>query len=100
MPDPMRDKKGPTQPQRSKWGAMKWKESQDPISWSCADARCLQAAIAAVTEDGAAVLFSKTSDGGALALQIMAGPERYKYYLADSTEVDDLLREMGVYKNP
>lgn len=78
-----------------KWDSMKWKQSQDPISWRSADSRVLLDAVVAATEDGAAVLFSKTSDGGALALQILAGSERYKYYLADSVEVDELLRMMA-----
>lgn len=95
----MRDKKGPKITPPSKWGSMRWKDAGDPISWRSADARALQDAIVAVTEDGAAVLFSKTSDGGALALQILAGTERYKYYLADSIEIDDLLREMGTNRN-
>lgn len=79
----------------SKWGQVGKARNTDPISWSSCDARVLQAAVAAVTEDGAALLFSKTSDGGALALQILDGTSKYKHYLADSVALDDLLRELS-----
>lgn len=95
MSDPMRTTKDKPRTKLDRWGSMKWKGSQEPISWSCAEPRVLQDAIVGATEDGAAVLLSKTSDGGALALQILSGSERYKYYLADSVEVDDLLRMMA-----
>lgn len=83
-----------------KWGQVGPSDKTDPISWRSCLAQTLQDAIVAATEDGAAVLLSKTSDGGALALQILSGAARYKYYAADSVALDDLLREMTMTANP
>jgi hypothetical protein len=90
----------PARKEASKWGRVGPTKDRDPIHWSSCDARVLQAAIVAATEDGAAVLLSKTSDGGALALQILSGSARYKYYASNTVELDDLLREMTATANP
>jgi hypothetical protein len=47
--------------------------------------------VAAVTDGGDAIMFSRTRDGGALCLTIMAGEERIKQYAGDGEEIQKLL---------
>lgn len=75
----------------------KWNEglrelhSKGKCSWSDAGAEDLKAAIVAATEDGAALLFSRTIDGGALSLQILSGAGRNKLYPASVAEINEAL---------
>lgn len=69
-------------------GAGKWRANRASISWSGGPADSMRAAIGAITDNGAAVLFSRTTDGGALSIQVLAGSERSKEYI---TEVGDIL---------
>lgn len=89
----------PPRTAKDRWKDLRTKTDLEPIKWSSCDPRALQAAIVSATEDGAALLFSKTSDGGALALQVLSGTARYKYYAADTEDLDDLLRAMTTDEN-
>lgn len=51
----------------------------------------LGAALDAVTFAGDALLVSRTSDGGAIVLTLMAGDEREKAYVHSQVELDDVL---------
>lgn len=68
-------------------GAGKWKGNRKSISWSGGPADSMRAAIASITDNGCAVLFSRTQDGGALSIQVLAGSERSKEYI---TELGDI----------
>lgn len=85
----------------SKWGKKVENSNLSNLSFGHADAVKLQAAIAAVTEDGAAVLLSKTSDGGALVVQVWNGSGRHKLYpttMAELTEALSLITEIALDK--
>lgn len=74
----------------------KWLEAtltpeKGKLTWRDADPEDLVDAIAAATEDGAAVLLSKTSDGGALAVQVWAGTQRVKFYAAEMAQLTAIL---------
>jgi hypothetical protein len=44
-------------------------------------------AIGRITDNGAAVLFSRTTDGGALVIQVLAGQERSKEYITEPGDI-------------
>lgn len=48
--------------------------------------------LASVVECGAAVMVSRTSDGGAISLTLYLGSERYREYASTVDEVAELLR--------
>lgn len=77
-----------------KWERMAATKRSDRLRWEHADAGDLLACVAAVTEDGAALLLSKTSDGGALVLQVLNGGPPLKRYPANMAELTEYLSEI------
>lgn len=75
----------------SKWMAASLAPERGKLTWWDAPAEELRDAIASATEDGAAVLLSKTSDGGALHIQIWSGVDRPKFYAPDMATLNALL---------
>lgn len=69
-------------------GASKWKSKHKTISWSGGPPESLRDAIGAITDNGAAVLFSRTPDGGALVFKVFAGTDTTKEYV---TELGDII---------
>lgn len=66
-------------------------ERRGNCTWMDADPQSLLVAVASVVADGAALLLSQTSDGGALVIQVWTGTARHKLYPATSTELDEAL---------
>lgn len=66
-------------------GAVTWEEVNGPL---------LKQAIVAATEDGCALILSKTSDGGALSITVLAGPERIKKYAKSADLANSVLQEL------
>lgn len=62
------------------------------ITWRDAPAELLREALAAATEDGAALLLSKTSDGGALSIHVLTSGGTHKLYPATIQEVSEGLQ--------
>lgn len=81
-----------------KWGDLLAERDTARLSWRDADPEDLQGAIVAATEDGAAVLLSKTSDGGALVLHILTGTSRHKLYPASVAELHEALALIARYR--
>lgn len=79
------------QPDTDKYSRALDQEKKGSLSWSDAGPEDLLAAVAAVTEDGAALLLSKTSDGGALVIQVWNGQGRSKLYPASMAELTSAL---------
>lgn len=77
---------------KDRWGVLGSREKRGNVSFASADAELLQNAVDAVVEAGAALLLSRTSDGGALVLQVWATEARYKLYPATVTELDEALK--------
>lgn len=57
------------------------------ISWHDIDSDIIASLITTVTDAGAAIMLSKTSDGGALALTVLDGESKVKEYPRTETEV-------------
>lgn len=64
------------------------------LTWSDADSDDLRDTVASVTEDGAAVLLAKTSDGGALVLRVIADRESVPFYAPDMASLNEMMREV------
>lgn len=62
--------------------------------WSDVDPGMIVEAIDAVTREGAAIMFGRTSDGGAFSLLILHGNEKAKEYPHTVEECQDLLRDI------
>lgn len=76
----------------NKWGTVSALTEKGSVSWEDADAALLKAALVSATEDGAALLLSKTSDGGALAIHVLHGTSRSKLYPASAQELKEALQ--------
>lgn len=61
------------------------------ISWSDIDSDIVSSLVVAVTAAGAAVMLSKTSDGGALAITVLDGDSKLKEYPRTETEVSNFV---------
>lgn len=78
-------------------GSGKWTKYQangkpKDADWSKVDVELLVAAIVSVTGEGAALLLSRTRDGGALCLTLCDGDDRLKLYASTREEMNDHLR--------
>ena len=76
-------------------GQRNWKSGRSSISWSGGPSDSMRAAIGRITDNGAAVLFSRTLDGGALSIQVLAGDERSKEYITDAGDIVACLNWLG-----
>lgn len=77
-----------------KWGGLGADRDGTGISWDAVDAEQLAATVHAVTDDGAAILFGRTSDGGALVIQILSAGGKHKLYPSTPSELDQMLRDV------
>lgn len=81
-----------TNGQGSKWGNHFTLQNRGGLTWLDASADLLRAALAAATEDGAALLLSRTSDGGALSIHVLTDAGTHKLYPATSEELKEALQ--------
>jgi hypothetical protein len=79
----------------NKWAAAMLDTRKGSLTWADCGAEDLLAAVAHVTEDGAALLLARTSDGGALMVQVLVGAgDRPKFYAASMAELNELLEAL------
>jgi hypothetical protein len=76
---------------RDKWSDRIETERRGRVQWADCSAEDLLDAVAAVTEDGAALLLSTTSDGGALSIHVLTGHGTHKLYPATQAELNAAL---------
>lgn len=62
------------------------------VEWDGVPNQLLRDAICAVTGRGAAIMLSRTTDGGALSITVLDGGERIKEYPRDVDECEQTLR--------
>lgn len=62
------------------------------LSYGQVDGDLLRECVERVTNRGDAVLFGRTSDGGALSVQILTGGKAEKFYVTDASELLELLQ--------
>jgi len=61
------------------------------ITWASAGTESLKSTIAAITDAGNAILFSRTIDGSALSLTLFSGNEKSKEYITEVGDIPALL---------
>jgi len=61
-------------------------------TWEDADQETLWRCVQEVTNQGDAVMFSKTRDEGAVVLTVLSGDERIRQYATTAEEIAELLR--------
>lgn len=70
------------------------------VSYGGSDPKLLHLVIAAVVDNGDALVFGRTRDGGAVVLTILSGDEKHKFYSTNNGELNDNLnlirREYGI----
>ena len=64
------------------------------VSYGDSDPAGLQGAIESITLSGDAVLFGRTSDGGALVVRVLSGGKSYVHYPTTSEALNELLTEL------
>lgn len=66
------------------------------ITWGDADDQKLSTAIEGLVEAGSLVSFGRTSDGGALMLNVVTDGAPSKFYVTTQEELDDLVTELAI----
>jgi hypothetical protein len=61
------------------------------VSYSQIEGATLRECVTRVTERGDAILFGRTSDGGALSIQVLTGGKAEKFYVSDASELMELI---------
>ncbi len=61
------------------------------VSYGQIEGATLRECVTRVTERGDAILFGRTSDGGALSIQILTGGKAEKFYVSDASELMELI---------
>jgi hypothetical protein len=76
----------------SLYATLNGKGSDRSLSYSQVSGSLLSECVARVTDRGDAVLFGRTTDGGALSIHVLAGGEATKFYVTDASELMELLQ--------
>lgn len=82
-------------PEDDPYGSIGGTGASGALQFSSAGGGLLQGAIDAVTCRGDGVVFSRTSDGGALSIRVLHDSLITKWYCKDKEELDDLLRKLA-----
>lgn len=85
---------GHSQKSRDKWSAPLESQQRGGLTWMDVDPEDLRECLAAVTEDGAALLLARTSDGGALLVQVLGEKSKPKWYPASMAALTEVLTEI------
>lgn len=81
-------------PAVSKYARLSERGAGVPVSWKDVSGPLIKGALAQATDDGCALIFSKTTDGGALSLTILDGARREKLYAKSIAQAEALLSEL------
>lgn len=68
------------------------------FTWAVCDPGLLAEAVTTWTDQGNAITFGLTSDGGAVSVTMLAGGDRRKFYASSLEELEDLLKRICALK--
>lgn len=68
-----------------------WRKNHKSITWSSAGKDSIHSTVAAITDSGNAVMFSRTIDGSALVLSVYSGSDKSKEYVTEPGDIPALL---------
>lgn len=77
-------------------GASGSNKAGTPIGWDEVDAVTVAGFVSAVTNAGDAVIFGRTSDGGALSVTILSGDDKHREYFNDPENATSALKQLAV----
>lgn len=75
----------------SLYAAVNGASANRSVSYGQVSGDLLSKAVERITNRGDAVLFGRTTDGGALSIHVLAGGEASKFYVTDASELMELL---------
>jgi len=81
-----KDKTGPA--------AKRTRRQRTTLSWHKAPAETMRSFIGMFTDNGCAVLFGRTMDGGALMVQALCQDQRHKEYITSYADIIPVLQEV------
>lgn len=73
------------------YAGLKRSGGDNGVSFGQVDGSVLRDCVERVTANGDAILFGRTTDGGALSIQILSSGETSKFYVTDVSELFELL---------
>lgn len=76
----------------------RWRENRGTaaeVVWGTVDASVLRLVIDSVTRAGGAIMFGRTSDGGAYSICVLQDDQRLKEYPHTTEECEELLRAIA-----
>lgn len=88
------EKKDASRARAEKLKARGARGEKDGFSWGSVDEVAVHATIAAVTDAGDGIIISRTSDGGAGVITLLAGTDKVKIYVTNSDEAYHELKEI------
>jgi len=77
-----------------RYSKLSGKAQKAPISWAQVNGPKIKECIGFVTGCGDAVTFGRTTDGGALSVTVLSGPDRIKQYGTTPLEMEQLLDDI------
>ena len=81
-------------PAVSKYAALQAGDAAASVSWDEVDGRLVKAAICAATDDGCALIFGKTSDGGALSFTLLGPGAPVRRWFKNAQLAESFLHEV------
>jgi hypothetical protein len=81
-------------PAVSKYARLAEGNGASTVSWEEVDGRLIKAAIVATSEDGCALIFGKTSDGGALSFTLLGPGQPVKRWFKSAELAESFLHEV------
>ncbi len=81
-------------PAVSKYATLAEGNAANAVSWAEVDGRLIKGAIEAATEDGCALIFGKTSDGGALSFTLLGPGAPVKRWFKNAQLAESFLHEV------
>jgi len=80
-----------TNGQSSVYAALHGNSSPGGLSYGQIDGDALRECVERVTNRGDAILFGRTTDGGALSVHVLTGGKAEKFYVTDASELLELI---------
>lgn len=78
----------------SPYAALNGARTSGNLSYGQVEGSLLSTCVERVTDHGDAILFGRTTDGGALSVHVLAGGRAEKFYVTDASELMQLLLDL------
>lgn len=75
----------------SRYAPLNGARTSGGLSYGQVEGSLLSTCVERVTDNGDAILFGRTTDGGALSIHVLSGGQADKFYVTDASELMELL---------